>query len=466
MDEQGKRTTIGYWLALTLAALLVRIVVAFFLFGTMPQTSDSLSYADQARQMIAAANNANVYFWPPGRSFALVPFFLAFGTSESVVRANSVFFDVACVLAVAALAHQVLRRRPAARLSGWVAALYPPAIMLSGFSYSMNVVMFAMLCCTNFALVACRTSEMNGGLSLGAWFLSGGFLGFAILTRPSSVSILLGGIAVWIGFLLVQRIKPGLVGVAAHISSTMATSAGIVFLLGVACCIAPVVKRQLDLGAGWCVSSNNEATIFYGNNPYTPHYKTWHLGSHVGSPEYQAYLATFSNQADARGAMVREAWRYILARPGIFVLRTVNRVRAFWGFDYIVSADVKMSHLAGGTVALFLCLGAEAGGYCIVMLLIISGVFLSRRSMSVGHSVLLVGLALSYQVPYALVYASGSYRFPVMGFLFPFAGLALDEMWRGGREFWRTVRPIRWLWISIGLFIVIQLEYAYFVAVT
>jgi hypothetical protein len=272
------------------------------------------------------------------------------------------------------------------------------------------------------------------------------------------VSILLAGIVAWIGFLLVRRIRPGIAIVAARISSRMAMIAGSVFLLGLACCIAPVVKHQLDLGAGWCVSSNNEATVFYGNNPYTPHYKTWHLGSHTGSPEYQAYLATFSGQADERSALMREAWRYILARPDIFALRTANRIRSFWGFDYIASASPSI----GGTAARLLCLSAEAGGYCIVMLLILCGVFLSRRSMTVWHAVLLVGLALAYQVPYALVYASGSYRFPVMGFLFPFAGLALDEMRRGGGEFWRTVKRKRWLWIAVGVFVLIQLEYAYF----
>ena len=39
MDEHDKRTTIGYWLLLTLAALLVRIVAAFFVFGAEPERS-------------------------------------------------------------------------------------------------------------------------------------------------------------------------------------------------------------------------------------------------------------------------------------------------------------------------------------------------------------------------------------------------------------------------------------------
>ena len=50
-----------------------------------------------------------------------------------------------------------------------------------------------------------------------------------------------------------------------------------------------------------------------------------------------------------------------------------------------------------------------------------------------------------------------------MGFLFPFAGLALDEIWRGGGDFWRTVKGMRWFWISIGIFVLVQLEYAYFI---
>ena len=70
MNEHDKQTTIGYWLALTFAAVLVRIGVAFFVFGAVPEESDPAAYASQARQMVAEAGNVHVYFWPPGRSFA------------------------------------------------------------------------------------------------------------------------------------------------------------------------------------------------------------------------------------------------------------------------------------------------------------------------------------------------------------------------------------------------------------
>ncbi len=482
MDEHDKPTTLHYWLALGLAALAVRIVVACLLFRGMPDASDPRAYADQARQMVEGTSPPQPFYYPPGRSYALVPFFWVFGTSNAVVQANSVFIDVACVLAAAVLAHQVLRRSSAARRSGWVAAFYPPAIMLSGFSYTMNAVMLAMLCSTSLALLAWRCWPRPGlGLtrsasedsesflrwrfrlvwfSLGAWFLSGVFLGFAVLTRPSTASVVLVP-AAGFSLLLVRRVKPKLMGATARISPTAAIAAGAAFLVGVAGCVAPVLKRQHDLGAGWSVATATEA-VFYGNNPYTPHYKTWHLVAlKAGSPEYKAYLATLTSQADPRNAMLHEAKRYILARPGIFLLRTVNRIRAFWGFDYLASANVQQAHW-GGRAALGLCLAAEAGGYCLTMLLVLAGLFWWRRAMSGGHVVLLVALTLAYQLPYAFIVACGSYRFPVMGFLFPFAGLALDEMCRGESDLWRSLRAMRWFWACAAIFVAIQLEYAYF----
>ncbi len=32
--------------------------------------------------------------------------------------------------------------------------------------------------------------------------------------------------------------------------------------------------------------------------------------------------------------MMHDAIRYIRERPDIFVLRTANRIRSFWGFNY------------------------------------------------------------------------------------------------------------------------------------
>ncbi len=78
----------------------------------MPQEDDPFVYAKQAGRIMRGEDKGHGYFCPPGRSYCLIPFFLAFGESETTCRANAVAFDVACVLVAAALAHQVLAAAP------------------------------------------------------------------------------------------------------------------------------------------------------------------------------------------------------------------------------------------------------------------------------------------------------------------------------------------------------------------
>jgi len=467
MNASEKPTTIAYWIALALTALAVRIVVAFVVFGTIGQKSDALAYANQAREMVSGSTRVHSYPWPPGRSFALVPFFLVFGTSEPIVRANAVVFDVGCVLMAAVLAHQVLRRRSAARLTGWIAAFYPPTVMLSAWSYAENVALFALLGAACIALAAIRTSAQNGWWSLGSWFLSGCLLGLMILTRPSAFSILGMVMVGWIGFLAVRRFRPDLVGAAAHVSWGGLLGTGLAFLLGVVGSIAPVIEHHACLGVGWVVSTNSEVNFFLGNNPYTPHYKSWHLGQRrtkeTGIPEYEAYVAPLVNRPDARSALMHEALRYIWERPDIFVLRTMNRLRTFWGFDYPASGRVMEDWPWCGAWGVLCSLAVEAGGYCLTMFWVICGFFLFPRAMATKHALFLIAVVVAYQLPYMIAFGSGSYHGAVIAFLFPFAGLSLDEARREGTAFWSTIKGRKWFWIAVGFFILVQLEYAYFV---
>ena len=229
MDVQDKPTTIVYWVALMLAAAAVRVLVACVFFGSLPDSSDPLVYAKFAERMIDGSSAGHVYKWTPGRSYALAPFFLAFGTSSAVIKANSIFFDVGGALAAAILAHQVLRRRSAARLSGWVAAFYPPAIMLSGMSYTMNVTMFGLLCGTCFAILGWRVMEKHAAGSLAAWFASGGCFGFATLVRASSASVVLAGVAAWLLWFVLRCFKPSLAGAAARVSPLLILSMAAAF---------------------------------------------------------------------------------------------------------------------------------------------------------------------------------------------------------------------------------------------
>jgi hypothetical protein len=472
MTSDDRPTSFRYWVALALAALAVRVVVVFGLFGDLPQEGDGRGYSVQAQHMVAGTwNYPN--FWPAGRSIALVPFFEVFGTSESVIKANAIFFDVADVLMAAVLAHLVLRKRSVARLAGWIAVAYPPMVLLSGWSHTDNVAMFCLLVFSSLAIVAWRSCLKGGRMSLAAWFVSGCALGGAMLTRPSAQTVLFFGGVCWIGFMILRWLRPRLVRFAEGVSWKMIWGSGAVFLVGAFVTVVPVLRHNACLDGGWVLSVNNEMNCLLGNNPYTPHYNTWYLGEGRGSlqPEFQAYLSSFRGKDIPRSAMAREAIRYVCQRPDIFLLRTVNRIRAFWGFTYIASGKAHAEFKAAGggnltvarkaeSLALF-C--AEGGGYFLTICLAIGGLFMFRRGMDGRYVAFLIVVVLAYQFPYAITHCNGSYHAPLMGFLFPFAALALDEARLGRAGGWPMLMRRKWFWIVIVVFFLMQIEYAYWI---
>ena len=48
MDENDRPTTIAYWVKLTLVALAIRLLAAFYVFLAVPQGDDPFIYAKQA----------------------------------------------------------------------------------------------------------------------------------------------------------------------------------------------------------------------------------------------------------------------------------------------------------------------------------------------------------------------------------------------------------------------------------
>jgi hypothetical protein len=73
---------------------------------------------------------------------------------------------------------------------------------------------------------------------------------------------------------------------------------------------------------------------------------------------------------------------------------------------------------------------------------------------------LLLLLAAAYQAPYAVAFSSGTYHHPVMGLLFPLAGLALAS-WRDPEGALARARRSRGFWAAAVLLVALQIEYAY-----
>ena len=123
----------------------------------------------------------------------------------------------------------------------------------------------------------------------------------------------------------------------------LAAGATAAALVGLAC-VLPACAHDARSGAGWTVSTNNERNFFLGNNPYTPDYKTSHLGQRSLEeldPEARTYLESFYARSDQRAAMQHAAIDYMVHHPARTSLRTLNRATSFWGFDYLASREIQ-----------------------------------------------------------------------------------------------------------------------------
>ena len=441
----------AYWCALLGGAFLLRLLVAQVVLADMPLVSDSLSYSLTGVALHEHFPGARAFFWPPGMPALLAGVYALLGSELWVSRLVACTLGTLQVALSTALARELLADPRGVRATGWLAALYPPAVLMSGQTYSQHLAGVALTALALFAMRLWRTGRTFDGACAGiAW-------GIGCATRPSMLSVgpallSLAAVAWWRG-----RAR-----LAAAPGWERRVAGGA--LLGVALAgaiLAPVALHNRRHGAGATLSTNNEANFFYGNNPYTPHYKTSHLGQREASqldPAVRDYLQRFRNAPDPRAAMRNEALRYIGEHPGITAWRSANRIRAFWGFDYLMARNIQLDR-GLGTGWLLALTALEAGGYALVIALALVTLLCGAGELRRPAAWTALACVVAYQVPYALAFSAGTYHFPVMGLLFPFAGLAVAGDPRREPP-WLRARSSRALWLALAIFVAIQIEYA------
>lgn len=436
--------------------LVARLACVVPLYGLTPFFNDAGDYHREALAMLAHWPGNLPYYWPPGTGYLLALVYSLLDPSVALGRALCVLLSLAWVPLALALARRLGLPRRAALATGWVAALYPPLLLMAGQPFS-SLPTAVYLLVLAWALLSYLAENRPGRL-----VLAGLALGAGGLTRPSMVPLLgLAGLAV--AWAVWRRRAPG-EGPAALVGRGLLDLACLI--LPALLLLAPVFWLNHQAGAGWTLSVNNERNFFLGNNPHTPLYKTSHLASQkleALPAETADYLRRVygdrPHAPETRAAMRSEALNYIKAHPGATLLRTLNRLRAFWGFDYQLSAETaKLRAWPAWKAGLMLF--AEAGGYALVMLLVILGLFLAGRNRRVFLLPLL--LVLGYQAPYLLAFAAPTYHFPVIPLLFPLAGLALARLAESPAGVWRELRG-RWAPVLAFLaFLYVQVEFAYF----
>jgi 4-amino-4-deoxy-L-arabinose transferase-like glycosyltransferase len=428
------------WALILGAALSLRVAVGFGWLRAMPMVSDARDYFELGAQL-ASGDKVGAFYWPPGESLVLAAGFAVLGPTVWAARAVTIATSVATVALVVLVAAE-LAGRQAARAAGWIAALYAPSVLLCGQTYAQHVAALALVALAYFGLRAIREN------AVWLYAAAGGALGLGCLARPSAISV----IPVFAVASVATRAAPG---------ARQRRLLGAVCAAGIAlACVVPVLVHDARAGAGWTLSTNNERNLFLGNNPYTPDYKTSHLGQRSMddlAPDARAYLASFYARPDARAAMQREAFRYMATHPARTALRTANRTTSFWGFDYLASREIQ-SWLGLSASATLPLLAIEAGSYLVVAVLALLALTALPRAGDRGWRFWLLALSLAYEAPYALAFSGGTYHFPVTPLLIPLAAVAFVH----GKVVWRRLLAWRAPQIALAALVLIEAQYAYY----
>lgn len=449
-DRRGPLTTRQHWIAIIGTACIARAAFVFLAVPGMGITGDAIAYSRDAVGIVEHFPGLNAFFWPPGISYVLAAGYAMFGYHVVVAQLTVLMISVAAVASTRWLAGLALRDERNARRAGWIAALYPPAVFMSGDPYSHTL---GLLAFTLFAAQLVFAYERRNHIAaVGA----GLALGVGVLTRPSGLSLGLG-LAI-VALAVVRRRRTRLP------TKTIAGGLALIFAT-VAVVIAPVGLFNSSKGHGFTIATNTEYNFFIGNNPYTPPYKTSHLAQRnldAYEPEVRAYLGRFWDSTttptptpEQRSVMRNEAIAYMISHPVPTAVRTFNRTLAFWGFDYYMSSQVEDRYdLTHKQIAPMLAI--EAGGSLAVLFLALLGLLFGRDRFVSGWAVVLLVLVGCYQLPYVMAFSAGVYHFDIMGLLMPFAAVGVDV----ARNWRRRQRTILFLATAFTL---VQLEYAHYI---
>ncbi len=429
------------WGSLLASAALLRAAVAFVLLGSMPMVSDAHDYFAFALRL-ASGDVPDAFYWPPGESGFLAAAFAVFGPSVTVARVLTVIVSTLTIVFTALIARQFAGER-AGRAAGWMWAAYPPSVLLCGQAYAQHLAALCLAAVAYFGLRAAREGRL-------AHFVATALaLGLGVLTRPSMASVAPVVGAAW-------AIAAYRAPASRRALARGATAAAVVGLA----CVLPACAHDARSGAGWTVSTNNERNFFLGNNPYTPDYKTSHLGQRSLdelAPETRTYLESFYARSDRRSAMQHAAVDYMVHHPSRTSLRTLNRATSFWGFDYLASREIQNWRGWGAAKTLPL-LALEGASYIALAAMALLTLFALRGAGRQEWRWWLVALALAYELPYAVAFSGGTYHFPVVPLLVPLAAVVMTRPARA----WRALRRSRATWVALGVFAVIEAQYAYY----
>ena len=415
-------------------SLLVRFI-ALFAARNAPLAADARDYCDVAWQL--ASGQPFVPYWPPGVPLFLEPF-VAAGASDVLLRASILIFWLITCWGLYRLM-RATETQGAAWLVLLIFSLLPDSIQMSIEPMTQMPMAALLIVMLSSAVKAVR------GAPPAEYLLLGGSLGIMSLVRPSAAPLII------------------LVPLACALASRRYVPALASAVLAMSLIVCWMGHVHAFTGR-WIVNTANGVNIYNGNNPWTPAYRTWYFGSHAkpGSaeslnfPEFEQVLRDVYSLPvlDQSAEFQRLAVSYIRQHPAMFVYRTTNRIRCFFGFDTFTSAALSGKTWMGLRIFPIVLLFEML----VYLLIVGTAVFwiaqAPRRFWRDPATWILLGTIVIYGAPYWISMSHPTYHFPI---LLPLAVLGVIAWRASDHESPRSLRG----WIALAVLALVQAEWVW-----
>jgi len=387
---------IGFLVAV---ALLVRVLVGFFVLSTAPDLPDAGIYERVAVNLLQGkgliVDEANKIARMPGYPLFLAACFALFGRNAvGVMLVQSAIGALTCVLVL--LLGGLLFDRKTGWLSGWICALYPSLVFMSGLVLSETLFILLMV------LGICALVGMERERGYGAQITAGVSMGLATLVRASLLLFALIVVPVWIW---------------CRVRASRRVRSIAVYLACFCGLMLPWVVRNYRVSGHFVATTLQVGRSLYeANSPYATGGPAMHLidwEKEIGGKKFSEY------ELDAY--FKRKAVRYIVNNPMRFVWLGLVKGARFWSPVPNAEEFRRLPYILVGLLT-----------YCPVMVLAVVGIYESRRAFRLKELLLLP--AVYFGLLHMVFVGSVRYRIPVMPLLFPFAGYALSRRLAGYEE--------------------------------
>lgn len=401
-DNSAENASWDHRIRLTIVVgIVLRLIVAFGLAGSMPQMGDGPAYVQQARSILSGT--VDHFYFPPGTAFFTLPVFSVAGFSVVTEHLAGFVIGVVFLLSTVFLARTILDSSKAVFFATLISVVYPH-VLLSTAQISSLPLTAALI-----SVAIASSVRAQRRRSTIWWIICGLACGGAMLVRPGT--LLLPVVIVGMTWFTSDRS-------ARSLRQILIPSALIGIAVATLC--LPVGLFHASRGHGLTLATNSEWNILLANNAYTPDYKTGHFGQRAIAdldPAAQSYVRQFFTTETAEPAtatqrqrMLDSATAYMLDHPLRTLWRMSNRVRGFFGCDYTAAREMQL--VFGYSDRVFASVMLVEGGFFLVILLgwlfyLVQG----GGSMGLTRPFQIAVLA-SIIVPHILAFSLAKYHLP------------------------------------------------------